>query len=308
MELKEINTIYNLPFLELVHKAQVIHIQNFNQNEVQASTLINIKSGGCVEDCSYCSQSVKNNSKIKIHKLMSTEEVYNLAVEAQKNGASRVCLGAAWREIRDNSDFDTILDMVRSIKSLKMEVCSTLGFVTEEQAMRLSGAGLDYYNHNIETSKENYSKIVTTHTFEDRLNTLEIARKAGMKLCSGGIIGMGESVEDRLSMILSLASMNPPPNSIPVNALIPMQGTPLEETSSTTVWDLVRTIATMRIVIPKSSIRLSAGRERLSKEGQALCFMAGANSIFLGEKLLTTLNQTIAEDKEMFEILGLTMS
>ncbi len=307
MNLKEIEEIYNLPFLELVHKAQIVHLENFNQNEVQASTLINIKSGGCVEDCSYCSQSVKNNSKIKIHKLMSTEEVYNLAVEAQKNGASRVCLGAAWREIRDNSDFDTILDMVRSIKSLKMEVCSTLGFVTEEQAMRLSGAGLDYYNHNIETSKENYSNIVTTHTFQDRLDTLEIARKAGMKLCSGGIIGMGESVEDRLSMILSLASMNPPPNSIPVNALIPMQGTPMEEETSTTVWDLVRTIATMRIVIPKSSVRLSAGRERLSKEGQALCFMAGANSVFLGEKLLTTLNQTIAEDKDMFEILGLRM-
>ena len=307
MNLKEIEEIYNLPFLELVHKAQIVHLENFNQNEVQASTLINIKSGGCVEDCSYCSQSVKNNSKIKIHKLMSTEEVYNLAVEAQKNGASRVCLGAAWREIRDNSDFDTILDMVRSIKSLKMEVCSTLGFVTEEQAMRLSGAGLDYYNHNIETSKENYSNIVTTHTFQDRLDTLEIARKAGMKLCSGGIIGMGETVEDRLSMIFSLASMNPPPNSIPVNALIPMQGTPMEEETSTTVWDLVRTIATMRIVIPKSSVRLSAGRERLSKEGQALCFMAGANSVFLGEKLLTTLNQTIAEDKDMFEILGLRM-
>ncbi len=307
MDLKDLEKIYNLPFLELVHKAQIVHLEHFHQNEVQASTLINIKSGGCVEDCSYCSQSVKNNSKIKIHKLMSTEEVYNLAVEAQQNGASRVCLGAAWREIRDNSDFDTILDMIKAIKSLKMEVCSTLGFVTEEQAMRLSGAGLDYYNHNIETSKENYPNIVTTHTFQDRLDTLEIARKAGMKLCSGGIIGMGETVEDRLSMILSLASMNPPPNSIPVNALIPMQGTPLEEETSTTVWDLVRTIATMRIVIPKSSIRLSAGRERLSKEGQALCFMAGANSVFLGEKLLTTLNQTIAEDKEMFEVLGLRM-
>lgn len=307
MDLKELKSIYDLPFLELVFKAQKTHRQRFKSDEIQASTLINIKSGGCKEDCSYCSQSVKNDSKIKIHKLMPVEEVYNLAIDAQKNGASRVCLGAAWREIRNNSDFDTILEMIRAIKSLKMEVCSTLGFVTEDQAMRLSGAGLDYYNHNIETSKENYAKIVSTHTFEDRLNTLEIARKAGMKLCSGGIIGMGETVEDRLSMILTLASMNPPPNSIPVNALIPMQGTPLEETSSTTVWDLVRTIATIRITIPKSSIRLSAGRERLSKEGQTLCFMAGANSIFLGEKLLTTLNQTIAEDKEMFDILGLNL-
>jgi biotin synthase len=307
MDLNEIKKNHELPLLELVFKAQETHRKYFKSDEIQASTLINIKSGGCKEDCSYCSQSVKNNSKIKIHKLMPVEDVYSLAIDAQKNGASRVCLGAAWREIRDNSDFDNILEMIRAIKSLNMEVCSTLGFVTEEQAMRLSGAGLDYYNHNIETSKENYAKIVTTHTFEDRLNTLEIARKAGMKLCSGGIIGMGESVEDRLSMILSLASMNPPPNSIPVNALIPMQGTPLEKSSSTTVWDLVRTIATIRITIPESSIRLSAGRERLSKEGQTLCFMAGANSIFLGEKLLTTLNQTIAEDIEMFEILGLNL-
>lgn len=306
MKIDQIRKIYELPLLELIHKARCIHIENFNEHTIQASSLINIKSGGCKEDCSYCSQSVKNNSKVKIHKLMPVDEVVELAQEAKNNGASRVCLGAAWREIRDNKDFDTILEMIRMLKSLELEVCSTLGFITPEQAKRLAEAGLDYYNHNIETSKENYSTIVSTHTFNDRLNTIEIARNAGMSICSGGIIGMGESIEDRLSMITSFSTMSPPPDSIPINSLVPIDGTPLENQKSASTWELIRTIATTRIVIPKSNIRLSAGRERLSLEGQALCFLSGANSIFLGEKLLTSPNQSVEEDHEMLEILGLS--
>ncbi|MBI1837633.1 MAG: biotin synthase BioB [Flavobacteriia bacterium] len=308
MEIEKIEEIYNQPLLELIYKAHSVHLQHFNKNEIQASTLINIKSGGCKEDCSYCSQSIKNNSKVKIHKLMEVTEVYALAKNAKKNGASRVCLGAAWREVRNTSDFETILEMIRTVKSFDLQVCCTLGFITKEQADRLADAGLDYYNHNIETSKENYPNIVSTHTFDDRINTLEIARNAGMSLCSGGIIGMGESIQDRLSMIHSLAQMTPPPDSIPINSLVPIEGTKLEDVNSISVWELIRTIATTRIVIPQSHIRLSAGRERLSTEGQALCFLAGANSIFLGEKLLTSPNQSVEEDREMLQILGLNMN
>lgn len=307
MKIDQIKHIYNLPLLELIYKARSVHNQNFKENSIQASSLINIKSGGCKEDCSYCSQSVKNNSKVKIHKLMAANEVYELASNAKIQGASRVCLGAAWREVRDNSDFHTILEMIRMVKSLDLEVCSTLGFITPEQADKLAEAGLDYYNHNIETSKENYSNIVSTHSFDDRLNTIEIARNAGMSICSGGIIGMGESIDDRLSMIQSFSTMSPPPNSIPINSLVPIEGTLLEEQEIISVWELIRTIATTRIVIPQSNIRLSAGRERLSLEGQALCFLSGANSIFLGEQLLTSPNQSVKEDLEMLEIFGLIL-
>lgn len=306
--MKNIQKIYQTPLLELVSKAHYVHLQNFQINEIQASSLINIKSGGCKEDCSYCSQSVKNNSKVKIHKLMEIPEIYSLAKEAKLNGASRICLGAAWREVRNNSDFESILDMIRMIKSFDLQVCCTLGFISKDQALRLAEAGLDYYNHNIETSSENYPNIVSTHSFEDRLNTLETARNAGINLCSGGIIGMGESIEDRLSMIHTLANMNPPPNSIPINALIPIEGTKLENNNTVSVWELIRTIATIRIIIPKSHIRLSAGREKISIEGQALCFLSGANSIFIGDKLLTSSNQSIQMDHDMLKILGLNLN
>lgn len=302
---EEILEIYRQPLLELVFKAHEQHVRFFNPSEIQASSLINIKSGGCKEDCSYCAQSVKNNSKVKVHKLMPVEEVYRMTQLAKEKGASRVCLGAAWREVRNTSDFEQILEMVRMVKSLEMEVCCTLGFVTQEQAERLAEAGLDYYNHNIETSREHYEKIVSTHTFDDRLNTIDHARKAGLNLCSGGIIGMGENVTDRISMIKTLSEMNPAPESIPVNALIPIEGTRSRQDEDFSVWDLVRTIATLRLIIPSAPIRLSAGRESLSFEGQALCFFAGANSIFLGENLLTVSNQSIQKDEEMFRILGL---
>lgn len=306
--MKNIQKIYQTPLLELISNAHSIHLQNFQINEIQASSLINIKSGGCKEDCSYCSQSVKNNSKVKIHKLMEIPEVYSLAKEAKLNGASRICLGAAWREVRNNSDFESILDMIRMIKSFDLQVCCTLGFISKDQALRLAKAGLDYYNHNIETSSENYPNIVSTHSFEDRLNTLETARNAGINLCSGGIIGMGESIQDRLSMIHTLANMNPPPNSIPINALIPIEGTKLENNNTISIWELIRTIATIRIIMPKSHIRLSAGRERLSIEGQALCFLSGANSIFIGDKLLTSTNQSVQMDQDMIKILGLNLN
>lgn len=308
MEIKQIQKIYKTPILELIFKAQKVHQKNFKKNEIQTSTLINIKSGGCKEDCSYCSQSVKNNSKLKIYKLMSVEEVAALATEAQKNGASRVCLGAAWREIRNTSDFDTILEMIRVIKAKKMEVCCTLGFVTQEQANKLAKAGLDYYNHNIETSKENYPNIVSTHTFEDRLATLETAKNAGLNLCSGGIIGLGETLDDRISMIHSLANLNPQPNSIPINTLVKIEGTSVSVNQTISTLELIKTIATIRLVCPKSDIRLSAGRESFSIETQILCFLAGANSIFIGDKLLTSPNNKVQEDLEMFELLGLTMS
>jgi biotin synthase len=305
--MKKIQTIYQTPLLELISRAQNIHKENFPLNEIQASTLINIKSGGCKEDCSYCSQSVKNNSKVKVHKLMKLSEVNCLAKEAKLNGATRICLGAAWREVRNNADFSSILEMIRMIKSFELQVCCTLGFISKDQALKLAEAGLDYYNHNIETSNENYPNIVSTHTFEDRLNTLETARNAGINLCSGGIIGMGERMEDRLSMIQTLANMNPPPDSIPINALIPIEGTKLENKNAVSIWELIRTIATIRIVIPKSHIRLSAGREKINFEGQALCFLAGANSIFLGEKLLTSENQSVIDDLNMLSILGLNI-
>ncbi len=305
--MKNIQKIYQTPLLELISNAHNVHLQNFQINEIQASSLINIKSGGCKEDCSYCSQSVKNNSKVKIHKLMEIPEVYSLAKEAKHNGASRICLGAAWREVRNNSDFESILDMIRMLKSFNLEVCCTLGFITKDQALRLAEAGLDYYNHNIETSSENYPNIVSTHSFEDRLNTLETARNAGINLCSGGIIGMGESIEDRLSMIQTLANMNPPPKSIPINTLIPIEGTKLENNNTISIWELIRTIATIRIIIPESHIRLSAGRERLSIESQALCFLSGANSIFIGDKLLTSSNQSVQMDQDMIKILGLNL-
>ncbi|MGZ4068492.1 MAG: biotin synthase BioB, partial [Bacteroidia bacterium] len=242
----------------------------------------------------------------KVHKLMSVDEVSKASDNAKAAGASRMCLGAAWREVRDNKDFDKVLEMVKTINSKDMEVCCTLGMLTEEQAQKLADAGLYAYNHNLDTSEEFYGDIITTRTYDDRLNTIKNVRKAGMTVCSGGIIGMGESVEDRIGMLFTLTNLTPQPESVPINALVPVEGTPLEKQSPVPVWDMVRMVATTRIVMPKTQVRLSAGRLQMSLEGQALCFMAGANSIFAGDKLLTTPNPCQNEDMEMFKLLGLT--
>lgn len=302
---QEILDIYNMPLLDLMYKAATVHRENHNANQVQISSLVSIKTGGCVEDCAYCPQAARYNTGVNVHKLMSVEEVTQRADNAKKAGASRVCLGAAWREVRDNKDFDRVLEMVEVVNDRGMEVCCTLGMLTEEQAQRLADAGLYAYNHNLDTSEEHYGEIISTRTYDDRLNTLDNARKAGVTLCSGGIIGMGESVEDRIGMLLTLSSLNPHPESVPINALVPVEGTPLENQKSASIWEMIRMIATTRIVMPKSAVRLSAGRTEMSQEGQAMCFFAGANSIFAGDTLLTTPNPEFSEDMELFKVLGI---
>ena len=302
----EILDVYNKPLLELIYEAATVHRQYHKAGEVQISSLLSIKTGGCAEDCAYCPQAARYHTDIKVHKLMSVEEVSKASENAKAAGASRMCLGAAWREVRDNKDFDKVLEMVKTINSKEMEVCCTLGMLTEDQAKKLADAGLYAYNHNIDTSEEFYGDIITTRTYEDRLNTIKNVRKAGMTVCSGGIIGMGESVEDRIGMLFTLTNLTPQPESVPINGLVPVEGTPLEHQEQIPVWDMVRMIATTRIVMPHTSVRLSAGRLSMSMEAQALCFMAGASSIFAGDKLLTTPNPAFNEDMDMFKILGLT--
>lgn len=302
---QEILDLYNTPLLQLVQQASEVHKQYHNTAEVQVSSLISIKTGGCPEDCAYCPQAARYNTEVKVHKVMPTDEVLELAGNAQKGGASRVCLGAAWREVRDNKDFDRVLDMVKGINTMGMEVCCTLGMLTEEQAKKLANAGLYAYNHNIDTSEENYNNIISTRNYDDRLNTINNARKAGLTICSGGILGMGESAEDRVGMLHTLSILRPVPESIPINALVAVEGTPMADQPPVPIWDMIRMIATTRIVIPTTAVRLSAGRVGMSIEGQALCFLAGANSIFAGDKLLTTPNPEFNQDMEMFNILGL---
>jgi len=303
---EEILEVYNTPLMELIYRAAGVHQQHHQVGEVQVSSLVSIKTGGCAEDCAYCPQAARYNTEVKVHKLMSVPEVTEAADNAKSGGASRMCLGAAWREVRDNSDFERVLDMVKTINSKGMEVCATLGMITEEQAKKLAEAGLYAYNHNIDTSEENYSNIISTRNYDDRLNTIKNVRKAGLTVCSGGIIGMGESAEDRVGMLYTLSLLNPQPESVPINALVAVEGTPLEDQPPVPIWDMVRMIATTRIVLPDTAVRLSAGRQSMSMEGQALCFMAGANSIFAGEKLLTTPNPAFNQDMEMFKILGLS--
>lgn len=303
---QEILDIYNTPLLELITTASEVHKKHHTIGEVQISSLLSIKTGGCPEDCAYCPQAARYNTEVKVHKLMGVEEVSACADNAKAGGASRMCLGAAWREVRDNKDFDKVLDMVKTINSKGLEVCATLGMVTEEQAKKLSQAGLYAYNHNIDTSEENYNNIISTRNYDDRLNTINNVRKAGLTVCSGGIIGMGESVQDRVGMLYTLSILNPQPESVPINALVAVEGTPLEDQPQVPIWDMVRMIATARIVLPKTAVRLSAGRLSMSMEGQALCFLAGANSIFAGDKLLTTPNPKYNEDMELFKVLGLT--
>ncbi len=297
--------LYNKPLLELVFEAATVHRQFHNPREVQMSSLLSIKTGGCSEDCGYCPQAARYHTNVEAHKLMSVESVIEQATNAKANGSSRLCMGAAWREVRDNKDFDNVIEMVQAVNNLDMEVCCTLGMMNEDQAKRLKNAGLFAYNHNLDSSKEFYGDVISTREYEDRLNTIDNARKAGITVCSGGIIGMGEAVEDRIGLLMSYMEMETPPNSIPINALVAVEGTPLENQKPIEQWEMIRMVATTRIAFPESVVRLSAGRTKMSIEGQALCFMAGAGSIFAGDKLLTTPNPEFNEDKAMFEILGL---
>ncbi len=302
---EEILEIHNRPVLDLIYEAATVHREFNDPSEVQVCTLLSIKTGGCPEDCSYCPQAARYHTDVNVHKLLDVDEVLNKASVAKENGSTRFCMGAAWREVRDNRDFDKVIDMVKGVNSLGMEVCCTLGMLTEEQANRLKEAGLYAYNHNLDTSEEHYEEIITTRTFDDRLDTLENVRNANISVCSGGIIGMGETVEDRIGMLYTLSNLPEHPESVPVNALVPVPGTPLEDQERVSVWDMVRMIATARIIMPRAQVRLSAGRVRMSVEEQALCFMAGANSIFAGEELLTTPNPDVDQDKEMFQTLNL---
>lgn len=304
--LDEIHQLYDTPLMELIFKAATIHHQYQNTAEVQVCTLLSIKTGGCSEDCAYCPQAARYDTGVEVQALLNKEDVLSYAQKAKDAGSTRFCMGAAWREVRDNRDFDRILEMVKGVNQMGMEVCCTLGMLTEQQAQKLADAGLYAYNHNLDTSKEHYEEIITTRTFEDRLETLDNVRKAGVSVCCGGIIGLGETKEDRIKMLHTLSTMAQHPESVPINALVPVAGTPLEKQHKVAVWDMVRMIATARILMPEAMVRLSAGRTDFSTAEQALCFMAGANSIFAGEKLLTTPNPSFEEDHAMFELLGLS--
>lgn len=297
--------LYNKPLLDLVFEAATIHREYHNAREIQMSSLLSIKTGGCAEDCGYCPQAARYNTDVEAQKLMTVESVLEQAKTAKENGSSRLCMGAAWREVRDNRDFDNVIEMVQGVNDLGMEVCCTLGMMNENQAKRLKNAGLFAYNHNLDTSKDYYDDVISTREYEDRLNTIENARKAGISVCSGGIIGMGEAIEDRIGLLMSYVEMETPPESIPINALVAVEGTPMEDQKPIEQWEMIRMVATTRIAFPMSVVRLSAGRTKMTMEGQALCFMAGASSIFAGDKLLTTPNPEYNEDMQMFKILGL---
>lgn len=303
--LEEICDVYNKPLLDLIYSAATIHRQNNETGEVQVCTLLSVKTGGCSEDCAYCPQAARYNTGVNVHALMQTNEVLEYAAKAKAAGSTRFCMGAAWRELRDNRDFDRVLEMVKGVNSLGMEVCCTMGMLTEDQAKKLYDAGLYAYNHNIDTSKEHYNDIITTRTFDDRLKTLGHVRKAGISVCSGGIIGLGETHNDRIGMLHTLCTLPQHPESVPINALVSIKGTPLQDNPRVDIWDMIRMIATARIIMPKAMVRLSAGRAEMSVAEQALCFMAGANSIFAGEKLLTTPNPSFDQDMAMFDLLGL---
>lgn len=302
---EEIAEIYNSPVLDLIYRAATVHREYNDPQEVQVCTLLSVKTGGCPEDCGYCPQAARYHTNVKVHKLMPVNEVLDAARNAKDSGSTRFCMGAAWREVRDNRDFDNVLEMVKGVNAMGMEVCCTLGMLTEDQAQKLKDAGLYAYNHNLDTSEEHYDKVITTRTYDDRLDTIQHVRKSGIAVCSGGIIGLGETHIDRIGLLHTLATMPEHPESVPVNALVPVEGTPMEEQPRVSVWEMVRMIATARIIMPKAMVRLSAGRVRMSQEEQALCFMAGANSIFAGDKLLTTPNPEVDADKELFQTLNL---
>ena len=299
----EVETLFDRPFADLLHQAQTLHRQHFDPNEVQVSTLLSIKTGRCPEDCKYCPQSVRWNTDLEEEDLLPLHVVRDAARRARESGAERFCMGAAWRRPKDRQ-LDRVIDMLEVVRDEGLETCLTLGMLTAEQARKLKDAGLDYYNHNLDTSPEHYEEIITTRTYDDRLRTLDAVRESGMKVCCGGIIGMGESRTDRAGLIQALANLPEHPQSVPINQLVQVPGTPLDGIDDIDPLEFVRTIAVARIVLPSSRVRLSAGREAMSDELQALCFLAGANSIFYGDKLLTTGNPDVARDDSLFQRLG----
>jgi biotin synthase len=303
-QIEQVLDLFAMPFNDLIFKAQEIHRQNHNPNEVQISTLLSIKTGGCPENCKYCPQSAHFDTGLEKQALMPIDKILESAENAKKAGASRFCMGAAWRSLHDR-DVEKICEIVEAVKETGLETCMTLGMLTESQSKKLKEAGLDYYNHNIDSSEEFYSEIISTRNFADRLNTLKNVREAGLNVCSGGIVGMGETREDRAKMLIVLANLPKQPESVPINMLVKVKGTPLENVANLDPFEFIRTIAVARIMMPKSKVRLSAGREEMSEQTQALCFLAGANSIFYGEKLLTTANPQTQKDQELFGKLGI---
>ena len=303
----EVRAIHDLPIPDLVLRAQLVHREYHPASDVQLCSLLSVKTGGCPEDCSYCSQSSKHQA-MDAERMMNRDEVLESASRAKAAGATRFCMGAAWREVKDGPAFDEVLDMVRGVRALGMEACATLGMLTEAQAARLAEAGLSAYNHNLDTSRSYYKSIISTRTYDDRLKTLETVRKAGITVCCGGIIGMGETEEDRLRMLEVLSEFDPQPESVPINCLMAMPGTPLSEQAPVDIFQLVRLIAVARLAIPGARVRLAAGRTRISREGQALCFFAGANSIFFGDKLLTARNPAVDADLGLLAELGLNIA
>lgn len=301
----EIEDIYNRPLLDLVFEAGALHRKYHEGSEVQVCSLLSIKTGGCPEDCAYCPQAARYHTDVKAQPMLSVDEVLTKASIAKQNGSTRFCMGAAWRNVKDNKQFDKVIDMVKGVNALGMEVCCTLGMLSESQAQRLKEAGLYAYNHNLDTSEEHYEEIISTRGYQDRLETLGHVRNSGLTVCSGGIIGLGESHKDRMAMLFTLSNLPKHPESVPVNALVRVEGTPLENQERVPIWDMLRMIATARILMPASQIRLSAGRQEMSLPEQALCFLAGASSIFAGDTLLTTPNPEFNEDKAMFELFGL---
>lgn len=301
--LDEVLALYEMPLMELIWRAQGVHREHFDPNAIQRSTLLSVKTGGCSEDCSYCSQSARYDTDTERERLMPLDQVIAAAKVAKEKGASRFCMGAAWKGPKDN-DLDRVLDMVREVKALGMQTCVTLGMLKEGQAEKLKDAGLDYYNHNLDTDKEFYGQVIKTHTHDDRLDTLDQVREAGINVCSGGIIGMGESRKNRAALIVQLANLPQPPESVPINNLVPIPGTPMAETERLDPFEFVRTIAAARIAMPTSWVRLSAGRQEMSDELQTLCFLAGANSMFYGDHLLTTGNPDVDHDDALFARLG----
>lgn len=304
---EEISEIYNTPLMELIYKAATVHREYHETGEVQVCTLLSIKTGGCSEDCAYCPQSARYDTGVESEKLMPKEMILASAERAKASGSTRFCMGAAWRSARRNKDFDEVLDVVSSVSDMGLEVCATLGMLNDEQAAKLKEAGLYAYNHNLDSSEDFYKKIITTRSYDDRLDTIKKVQDNNISVCSGGIIGMGETHEDRIGLLYTLSNLDQHPESVPVNALIAVKGTPMENQPKVPSWEMARMIATARILMPQSMVRLSAGRVRMSFEEQALCFMAGANSIFTGEKLLTTDNNELDEDMHMFELFGLKL-
>jgi len=303
--LAEFRDVYQLPFLDLLFRAATVHRQHHDPADIQRCVLLSVKTGGCPEDCGYCAQSARYSTGLAATPLLSLDEVRAKAAKARELGASRFCMGTAWREVKDGPHFEQVLDMVRAVRELGMEACVTLGMLNDEQAQRLADAGLTAYNHNLDTSREYYPNIVSTRTYDDRLRTLQSVQDAGIAVCCGGILGMGESEDDRLRLLVELANLKKTPESVPINCLTPIQGTPLENAPPVDSIELVRLIATARIAFPRARVRLSAGRDRMSRELQILCFMAGANSIFFGDKLLTAPNPSAEGDADLFRAMGL---